>query len=180
MRARAFHIALLLIGLAGRAAAADHVIAGDLLRLKDPANQAGRRFVFRAARDTGVGSTVGDPRVTGATLEVTGVGDGNGATGPIDLPAARWTGIGNPAGSKGYRYEDPTGTAGGVTRLVLKQGKKGGVFKLVGFALGVVVATVLLVGGLLVLPLALVAAAVVAGILVLRGARAARVGVPAR
>src|SRR5262245_34678491 len=122
MRSRAIHVALLVIGLGGAAGAADHPLAGDVLRLRDPANPAGRRFYFSAARDPGVGADVGDPLTSGATLEVAGIGAGDGTTGPLDLPASRWKGIGRPAGSKGFRYLD---RAGAVRRVVVRPGTRG-------------------------------------------------------
>ena len=116
-------VALLTVGLAASAVAADRPLHGDVLRLKDPTHPAGRRFHFRAARDPGLGADVRDPRVSGATLEVTGAAPRNGATGVMDLPAARWTGLGHPAGSKGFRYQDRSGA---VQRVVIRAGMRKG------------------------------------------------------
>src|SRR4051812_46482902 len=103
-------LAVLFIGVATASARADdRPIAGDLLRLKAPANAAGRRFVFRALRDPGISTDVGDPRTAGATLEVTGTGPGDGTSGVVPLPAAGWKGLGKPAGNKGFRYVERTG-----------------------------------------------------------------------
>jgi len=98
----------LVAGLAAFAAstvlAADHPVAGDSLLLKDPVGTPAKRTVmFRASRDLAiVPSQAGDPRAVGATVELTGGGGGDGASGPIALAPGFWKGLGNPPGSKGY------------------------------------------------------------------------------
>jgi len=127
--------AVLAMLLAGRSAvcAADRPVAGDRLTLKDPAGKPdGRAVRFRAARDPAVDPASGaDPRTVGATLEVMGAGPGDGDTGPIALPSALWTGLGNPAGSKGYRFKDPL-RADGVKTILLKPGNAGGKLTVAG------------------------------------------------
>src|SRR5262245_23898379 len=86
--------------------AADHPVAGDVLLLKDPVGKPEKRVViFKANHDFAVDpSQAGDPRALGATVEFTGGGGGDGATGPLVLPPGNlfWKGLGNPSGSKGY------------------------------------------------------------------------------
>src|SRR5262245_3464660 len=91
----------LAMGLAALAAstviAADHPVAGDKLLLKDPVGKPDKRVVqFKANRDFAIDlNQVGDPRLLGALVEFTGGGGGDGATGPIALPAgAFWKGLG--------------------------------------------------------------------------------------
>src|SRR4030095_8126821 len=127
--------AVLAMLVAGESAvrAADRPVAGDRLTLQDPAgNPDGRAVRFRAARDPAVDPASGtDPRTVGATLEVVGAGPGDGDTGPIPLPSALWTGLGNPAGSKGYRFKDPL-RADGVKTILLKPGNAGGTLTVAG------------------------------------------------
>jgi hypothetical protein len=66
-----------------------------------------------------------NPTVETATLRI--FGGFGGDSGPIRLPSANW---GARKGS--WRYDDPSGAAGGITRIDLKVGKKGGKLKLKG------------------------------------------------
>lgn len=105
---------------------ADRPVAGDNLQLDDPNDTDKRRGRFVARQDPAIDPTLtADPRLTGATLRVSGNGDGDGDTGAIVLPAAGWRGLGKPAGSKGYEFRDRAGIAG-VRKVVLKSGEKGG------------------------------------------------------
>src|SRR5262245_11503103 len=98
--------------------AADHPLAGDLLRLQDPANAPGRRIAFRAADDAALGQPpAADPRTVGATLEILGSGPDDGSTGPITLTAGGWHGLGTPPGSDGFVFRARSGAAG-VRRVV--------------------------------------------------------------
>ena len=116
------------------AGADDYPLAGDRLLLKDAGATNKRRFEFRAARDAGVDPAVlGDLTALGATLEVEGATPGDGDTGPLVLDAARWTGLGQPPGARGYRYRylDRDRTAG-VRRVLLKTGGSGGTLAIAG------------------------------------------------
>jgi cysteine-rich repeat protein len=127
-------IVALFLALAGTAThAADRPIAGDRLTLEDPAGQPDSRSVkFKAAKDPAVDPTSGaDPTVVGATLEVVGASSGDGNTGPIALPAALWTGLGKPTGSKGYKFEDAL-RSDGVKTITLKSGNSGGTLAVAG------------------------------------------------
>jgi cysteine-rich repeat protein len=125
-------------GLAAFAAstviAADHPVAGDSLLLKDPVGKPDKRAVlFRATRDLAIDPTLaGDPRVLGATLEFTGGGGADGATGPIVLPpGAFWKGLSNLPGSKGYKFLDKNRT-NGIKQVNFKTGSKGGALQING------------------------------------------------
>ncbi len=87
-----------------------------------------RRFTFRG--QSGPGAYF-DPTSTGATttLQVTEVDcDGDPAdelcvatatSGVVDLDRTLWTPLGDPPGSKGYRYRDGSGTRSGVRSVLL-------------------------------------------------------------
>jgi hypothetical protein len=119
---------MLALALVAPAGAADIPMAGRKLAVKTEPASATRRLVFSSGRDSSI--VIGsDPTVSGATLFVVGLDcDGSdcaayGSSGPIHLPAASWVGLGNPSGSKGFRYKDRDATAGGVRKVILKPGK---------------------------------------------------------
>lgn len=126
-------VAPLVMTLAAAAFAADRPVAGDRLLLKDPAGKAAARSVrFKASKDPSIDPATGDdPSVAGATLEVVGSNPGDGATGPVSLPADAWTGLGKPAGTKGYRFNDPNRT-GGIKTVILRPGARGGSLAIAG------------------------------------------------
>lgn len=78
-----------------------------------------------------------DPTVEGGTLNMFDPHPFGPASNSYALPATGWTGLGNPAGSKGYRYRG-AGSAGDPCRLVLV---KDGVVKAVCKGAGVTMAT---------------------------------------
>jgi cysteine-rich repeat protein len=118
-------VAVLAVLLAGTGAATDHPIAGTLLRLRDQGPRQ-RSATFRATTDTAiVPSLAEDPRMLGATLEITGRAPGDGATGVLSLPGTLWRGLGRPTGSKGYVYLDPR-CANGVRKIAFRTGRHGG------------------------------------------------------
>ena len=125
-------LAVVLLALASPARAADHPIGGDKLLLRDAMDASRRKVRFRAAADPAVDpAAAGDPRTLGATLELTGGAPGDGATGPLALAAAQWTGLGRPAGSRGYKFFD-LGQATGVRKAFFKSGKTGGTLTVSG------------------------------------------------
>ncbi len=124
--------ALLTAALSTAGWAADHPVQGDFLKLKDSTNAKQKRVIFRAVRDAAIDPAAApDPRSTGATFEVVGAGAADGASGAIALDPSLWTGLGKPAGSKGYRYLDRT-VAFGIRKVVFKPGNKGGKLIVVG------------------------------------------------
>jgi len=133
MRHAALALAVL-FSLGGTAVlAVDHPVGGDRLSLKDPAGKPdGRSVKFKASKDPAIDPTNGgDPTVLGATLEVTGANPGDGSSGILTLPAGLWTGLGKPAGSKGYKFRDPLRSAG-IKTITLKSGKSGGTLSIAG------------------------------------------------
>src|SRR5688572_547079 len=131
-RAHVLAAAMLVGAAAIDATAVDHPVAGDRLLLKDTGSALERRVKFRAARDAAVmPSMLGDPTVLGATLEVDGAGLTDGTTGPLALGAGFWAGLGNPPGTRGYKFVDPARTVG-VKRVLVKAGTAGGTITVVG------------------------------------------------
>ena len=90
---------------AAGANAEDRPVAGDSLALKDPPGAPTRRKVsFKSGRKTAIAAeTTNDPREIVPTLSVAGTGLGDGSSGVLALDDAAWVGLGNPAGSKGYK-----------------------------------------------------------------------------
>ena len=116
----------LALALVSAALATDHPIAGDSLALKDPMSASDRKVRFKATHDAAIDpSQVGDPRALGATLEMAGTSPGDGATGPITLDPTLWTGLGRPAGSRGYRYFDRSRSTG-VRKVTFRSSTRGG------------------------------------------------------
>jgi len=112
--------------MAPAARAADHPIGAEVLRLKDPGNARKRRILFRSTGEPDLRPSLDDdPRASGARLEITGSGAGDGAAGPIVLPPSLWEGLGSPPGSTGYVYTDDN-AGSGVRRVVFKRTSAGG------------------------------------------------------
>lgn len=106
--------------------AADRPIPGERLSLTDPSNPTKRALRFRAAPTPTIDPISGDdPTTVGATLRIRGGGSGDGDSGDLALDAARWSALGNPPGSKGYRYFDKARTVG-VRSVAVKSGRNGG------------------------------------------------------
>ena len=121
-----------MLALASVALATDHPIAGDFLFLKDPMSAANPRVRFKATRETAIDpSQAGDPRALGATLEIAGESTGDGMTGPIALDPMLWTGLGRPAGSRGYKYFDRS-RSNGVKKIAFRSGPRGGALTVSG------------------------------------------------
>src|SRR5437899_7280224 len=121
-----------MLALASVALATDHPIAGDFLFLKDPMSAANPRVRFKATRETAIDpSQAGDPRALGATLEIAGESTGDGMTGPIALDPMLWTGLGSPAGSRGYKYFDRSRSTG-VRKVAFRSGARGGALMVSG------------------------------------------------
>jgi hypothetical protein len=132
-----------LLGAPNLAAAADtgaattdveHPLAESRLSLVDGSKPAHRRILFQA-RFTRQG-TMENPSFAGATFRVRGSTPTSGDSGLINLLPSKWYPLGTPPGNGGYRYEDPSGSAGGIRRLLLKQGKHRGVLRVSGGSAG--------------------------------------------
>ncbi len=106
----------------------DVLISGRKLVVKTEPAATKRRFLFKTVKDSAI-IVLSDPTATGATLFAAGLACVNqdcaitASSGSVELPAANWIGLGNPAGSKGYRYKDRDLSAAGVKTVILKPGK---------------------------------------------------------
>lgn len=111
----------------GPAPAIERPIAGDSLSLSDPPERPQKRSVrFVAVGDPGLGAALAaDPRQVGATLEIRGLGENDGASGEIFLAPELWSGLGRPAGSRGWRFSD-RGRQSGIRSVQLQPARGGG------------------------------------------------------
>src|SRR5437867_58115 len=120
------------LALVGGTLPLDHPITGNARGLKDPMAESDRKVRFKATHDAAIDpSQAGDPRALGATLEIAGTSAGDGATGPITLDPTLWTGLGRPAGSRGYRYFDRSRSTG-VRKVAFRSGPRGGALMVSG------------------------------------------------
>jgi hypothetical protein len=101
-------------------------LAGKKLSVKDDQALPEKRAIGFLAKDEA--STVSpdpgspeDPTVNGATLTL--LNPTTLETQAIPLPAAGWDGLGNPEGSKGYKYKDPDQALGPCKSAQIKPGK---------------------------------------------------------
>lgn len=101
-------------------------MAGKKLLVKDSAGTPSKRKLVFLAKDveTTVSPTPGsvdDPTVNGATLTL-----GNPVSAETEdypLPASGWSGLGNPPGTKGYKYADAALAGGPCSGVQIKPGK---------------------------------------------------------
>jgi len=105
MTSRRLQMALIALAAAipaGMSAAAE-LIPGKIMVIK-----SSKIAKFVSKPTSGVFNLIGDPTATGATLRifdtVTSPGGGAGDV-TYNLPAGSWKGLGNPPGSKGYKYK---------------------------------------------------------------------------
>lgn len=96
-------------------------ITGKKLVLRTHKGPEKQVFSFGVVKDPLVTLTH-DPRVDPTRLLVIGEGPNGGRTGLITLDPALWQGVGNPPGSKGYKYLDKNGTRGGVRKVLMRPG----------------------------------------------------------
>lgn len=112
-----------LVELTPAAAASTWLHGGRTLRMSD---RSGRRRLAVTSADPGMvvpsPSDPAAPSAGGAVLEI--VNPTTGERDAFTLPAANWKGLGNPAGSKGYRYADSAGAAGPCKTVVIQNGKR--------------------------------------------------------
>jgi hypothetical protein len=115
-------LALAILVLPGTATAGEYPLSGEFLHLASRVTgMPGIRLGATGdARQEGAPSV--DPQVTGAVLEV--VGDGvRGADAPVPLPGENWRALGDPPGSRGFRYFDSSGRFG-VRKVSLRFGTR--------------------------------------------------------
>ena len=100
-------------------------LAGRQLTLQDSATDASKRKLAVVSQDpVALAGTPGggaDPTLTGGALEIVNPRTGESAV--IALPASKWTGLGQPAGSAGYQYSDSRQSAGPCRSATVKPGE---------------------------------------------------------
>jgi len=100
-------------------------LAGQQLVVQDSAADFAKRKLILLSQDpvivAGTPRGVADPTLTGGTLAIFNPRTGELAA--IALPASKWTGLGNPAGSGGYQYADNGQSAGPCKAVTLKPGE---------------------------------------------------------
>lgn len=117
---------LLLPVAAGHAAVSDVPIGGRLVRLRaSQSNPERRNLTFHSALDAAIAPPFPNP-ATGASLLVFTSNAAGQCRAEIPLPANKWLPIRNDGPSRGWRYRDRTGSAGGVRRVVIRRGPSGG------------------------------------------------------
>jgi hypothetical protein len=79
-----------------------------------------QKFVFVSAKELPFDAP--SPIIWGSWLVVEGKGANPGKTELVQLDPDLWEGKGDPPGFKGWQYKDKAGTAGGVTKILLKPG----------------------------------------------------------
>ena len=100
-------------------------LRGARLNVRDAAGDPAARRLTTLIQDSAVAvpaaTTVGDPTLTGATLRLLNPATLETAT--FSLPAGLWTALGTPPGARGYRYRDPTGSAGPCKAIQVRPGR---------------------------------------------------------
>lgn len=96
--------------------------SGAKLIVRDKASNADARRITVLSRDPAIAvpsSTAPDSPLRGARLIIA---RGTAEVASLDLPAAKWSGLGLPAGSTGFRYRDTTPGGGPCKSAILKPG----------------------------------------------------------
>jgi hypothetical protein len=117
-------LAALAIVLAGAPSdAIDNPLRGQYLHLCSNPGAGKSRIRFGATGELADerARSGADPRVTGALLEVIGDGILGADAPPVPLPASTWRALGDPPGSRGYRYFDASARFG-VRKAALRFG----------------------------------------------------------
>ena len=95
-------------------------LGGKKVLIKTAKGPSKQKFVFVSAKELPFVSP--SPIIWGSWLLVEGQGADAGKTEFVQLDPDLWEGKGEPPGFKGWKYKDKAGTAGGVTRIILKPG----------------------------------------------------------
>ena len=99
-------------------------VSGQRLGVSDRAGDPGARRISGVARDVAIKTpplgSAGDPVTNGGTLTLRNPTTSESAT--LSLPAGSWEALGNPLGSRGYKYSDPNGTNGPCKSVFIKPG----------------------------------------------------------
>ena len=118
---------LVLSFVAGPAQAHDQsfAIEGGKLSISTKAGPTKAKFNFKVSKQITI-APLHDPGAVGSSVLVRGTGDSGldqGKTTRISLDESLWKGLGKPAGVKGYKYIDKSGSRGGITKVTYKLGQ---------------------------------------------------------
>jgi endonuclease/exonuclease/phosphatase family metal-dependent hydrolase len=109
--------------LPSAAAALDVLVTGARLKLSALAgNDARRRIVVRST-DSTIAPPFADPTLGGSSLLVFSSNAPGQCRAEIALPAKNWRQIHSDGANDGWRYRDASGSAGGITTVVVRSGK---------------------------------------------------------
>ena len=103
----------------------DFAIEGKGVQISTSKGPSKAKFKFKSEKNLSI-VPLHDPVAVGASVLVRGTGSFGldaGRTAGVDLDPTKWKALGNPAGSKGYKYTDKTGSRGGITKVQYKLGK---------------------------------------------------------
>jgi hypothetical protein len=103
-------------------------LSSSRLTLRKSQRPEQRRVTFQARWRAGADDAMPDPIFEPASLRVAGGSASDGDSGVISLPGARWSKVGR----RGFRYRDPSGTYGGIERILLKRGRRKGMLSVQG------------------------------------------------
>jgi endonuclease/exonuclease/phosphatase family metal-dependent hydrolase len=121
--------ALLLPALTLVSASAEGVavpLSGSSLSVKAAAGDPdGRSLKWKSGRELAVAAPLPDP-TAGASLFLFSSNDEGQCRAEITLPAEFWSAVKGDGASRGWRYKDKSGSAGGVRTVRLQPGGKGG------------------------------------------------------
>ncbi|MFP6663187.1 MAG: hypothetical protein VCC00_03180 [Deltaproteobacteria bacterium] len=105
-------------------------IGGQLLKIDTRKAAAKHKFLFKSVKQSAIVAVL-DPAVAGSKLLIRWTGANAGRTELMELDPSKWKGLGNPAGSRGYKYLDKS-QAAGVKLVLWKPGGNGGMLKILG------------------------------------------------
>ncbi len=117
---------LLALWLAAPALAHDATfpIAGKKISVETGGSKSKRKFSFKATGDEVIRVSNHDPSVEGAAFVITTAGKKPATSGLIDLDPKKWKRIEDDRGGLiGWKYADSKGKRGGITKVILKNGK---------------------------------------------------------
>ena len=82
-----------------------------------------RSFVLKVKKEAAIRAQAHDPRQDVTSLAIRGIGGTTpGGSGLIQLDRTRWAPMEKKGAVVGYQYRDKSGSRGGITRVVLKNG----------------------------------------------------------
>lgn len=106
-------------------------VGGHIAKIDTRGESDRHKFTFKATKQILI-NPVHNPAINGSQILVRWTGANAGRTDLIQLDPANWTGVGNPAGSRGYRYLDRRLVSSPIKRIVYKPGGSGGSILITG------------------------------------------------